>query len=177
MMLGFSSSDKGMEMKPRLLLHGFGCALLVVLLSGCATSYVLVGNRHTPVSPDQVRVLLQPPANYETIAILQTSDRGKLCFTAQCRTNEVMDRLKDQAAKLGANAILLQGLDSQYVGSVGSSYGTATYGHGYASGSGIGISTAINSETGKAIAIYISADPMLTPGYVPPNAIPEEIHP
>jgi hypothetical protein len=162
-----------MEMKSRMLLRGFGCALSMALLSACATSYVLVGNRHTPVSPDQVRVLIQPPANYETIAILQTSDRGKLCFTAQCRTNEVMGRLKDQAAKLGANAILLQGLGSQYVGSVGSSYGTATYGHGYAYGSGVGISAAINSETGKAIAIYIQADPMLTPGYMPPNAVPQ----
>lgn len=98
---------------------------------------------------------------------------GKPCFTAQCKTNKVMDRLKDQAAKLGANAILLQGIGSQYAGSVGTSYGSATYGHGFASGSAFGISTAIMSETGKALAIYVSADPMMTPGYVPPDAIPE----
>lgn len=165
-------------MKLSLLLRGLACAFWVVLFSSCATSYVLVGKQHAPVSPDQVRVLLQPPQNYETIAILQTSDRGKLCFTAQCRTNKVMDRLKDQAAKLGANAILLQGIGSQYVGSVGTSFGTATYGHGFASGSGVGISTAVMNETGQAIAIYVQAnpaarpDPMLTPGYVPPNAVP-----
>ena len=39
--------------------------------------------------------------------------------------------------------------------------------------SAFGISTAIMSETGKALAIYVSADPMMTPGYVPPDAIPE----
>lgn len=161
-------------MKPRMLLRELGCVLSVVALSACATSYVLVGNRHAPTSPDQVRVLLQAPANYETIAILQTSDMaGKPCFTAQCKTNKVMSRLKDQAAKLGANAILLQGIGSQYAGSIGTSFGSATYGHGYASGTGFGISTAVMSETGKAIAIYISADPMLTPGYVPPNAVPQ----
>jgi hypothetical protein len=163
-----------MKMESRTVLRGLGCALSVALLSACATSYVLVGKRHAPTSPDQVRVLLQPPAHFETIAILQTSDMaGKPCFTAQCKTNKVMDRLRDQAAKLGANAILLQGLGSQYAGSVGTSYGSANYGHGYAYGSGFGVSTAIMRETGKAIAIYVDPDPMLTPGYIPPNAIPE----
>lgn len=166
-----------MKMEPGTVLRGLGCALSVALLSACATSYVLVGNQHAPTNPDQVRVLIQPPPHYETIAILQTSDMaGKPCFTAQCKTNKVMSRLKDQAAKLGANAILLEGLGSRYVGSVGSSYGTASYGHGYAYGSGIGISTAINSETGKALAIYVQSDPIYTPGYIPPGAIPEGSH-
>lgn len=164
-------------MEPRTLLRGLGCALSVTLLSACATSYVLLGTRHTPINPDQVRVLIQPPPHYETVAILQTSDMaGKPCFTAQCKTNKVMDRLKDQAAKLGANAILLQGLGSQYAGSVGTSYGSANYGHGYAYGSSFGISTAIMRETGKALAIYVDPDPIFTPGYIPPNAIPGSSH-
>jgi len=166
-----------MKMESKTLLRGLGCALSVTLLSACATSYVLVGTQHAPTKPDQVRVLIQPPPHYETIAILQTSDiAGKPCFTAQCKTNKVMNRLKDQAAKLGANAILLQGLGSQYAGSVGTSYGSANYGHGYAYGSGFGISTAIMSETGKALAIYVDPDPIFTPGYIPPNAIPEGSH-
>lgn len=161
-------------MKPRTVFRALAGAIVGLLLSACATSYVLVGSKHAPTNPDQVRVLLQPPPHYETIAILQTSDMaGKPCFTAQCKTNKVMDRLKEQAAELGANAILLQGLGSQYVGSIGNSYGTASYGNGYAHGSSFGISTAINSETGKALAIYVQDDPMLTPGYVPPNAVPE----
>lgn len=166
-----------MKMESGTLLRGLGCAFSVALLSACATSYVMVGAKHPPISPDQVQVLLQPPPHYETIALLQTSDMaGKPCFTAQCKTNKVMDRLKEQAAELGANAILLQGLGSQAVGSVGTSYGTANYGHGYAYGSSVGISTAIMSERGNAIAIYVSADPMMQPGYVPPNAIPEGSH-
>src|SRR6185312_8490769 len=136
------STDKGKKMASKIVLRGLACAISSLLLSACATSYVLVGAQHAPTSPDQVRVLLQPPPHYETIAILQTSDMaGKPCFTAQCKTNKVMDRLKDEAAKLGANAILLQGLGSQYAGSVGTSYGTASYGHGYAYGSSLGVST------------------------------------
>lgn len=164
-------------MMPRTGLRGLACAVSSLVLSACATSYVLVGSQHAPTTPYQVQVLIQPPPHYETIAILQTSDMaGKPCFTAQCKTNKVMERLKDQAAKLGANAILLQGLGSQYAGSVGTSYGTAAYGHGYAYGSSLGVSTAIMSETGKALAIYVSTDPMMTPGYVPPNAVPQSSH-
>lgn len=143
-------------MKPKTVAQMLACSLGVALLSGCATSYVLVGPKHPAISPDQVRVLLEPPAQYETIALLQSSDMaGRPCFTAQCKTDKVMGRLKEQAAKLGANAILLEGLGSKYVGSVGSSYGSATYGHGYAYGSGVSFSSAISSETGKAIAVYI----------------------
>lgn len=161
-------------MKRGTVLRVIACAISTMLLSACATSYVLVGPKHEAISPDQVRVLLEPPAQYETIALLQTSDMaGKPCFTAQCKTDKVMDRLKSQAAKLGANAILLQDMGAQYAGSVGSSFGSARYGHGYAYGSAIGVSTAIMSETGKALAIYVPADPMMTPGYVPPDAIPQ----
>lgn len=143
-------------MKINVISKAVGAALVFAMLAGCATSYVLVGQRHPAISPDQVRVLLEPPAQYQTIALLQTSDMaGRPCFTAQCKTDKVMDRLKDQAAKLGANAILLEGFGSEYAGSVSSGFGSANYGHGYAYGSGVGISTAINRETGKAVAIYV----------------------
>jgi hypothetical protein len=39
--------------------------------------------------------------------------------TAQGKTNVVMDRLKAEAAKLGANGILLEGVGDQAGGSVG----------------------------------------------------------
>lgn len=157
MMLAFRATNaRGSPMKFGATARVFGCAALIALLASCASSYVLVGTRRPAISPDQVRVLLQPPAHYETVALLESSDMaGRLCFSAQCKTDKVMSRLKDEAAKLGANAILLQGLGSQYAGSVGTGFGSASYGHGYAYGSGVGVSSAIMSEHGKAVAIYI----------------------
>ena len=44
----------------------------------------------------------------------------------QGKTNVVMDRLKAEAAKLGANGILLKGVGDQAGGSVGMGYATAS---------------------------------------------------
>jgi hypothetical protein len=44
----------------------------------------------------------------------------------QGTTNVVMDRLKAEAAKLGANGILLEGVGDQAGGSVGTGYATAS---------------------------------------------------
>jgi hypothetical protein len=44
---------------------------IVSLLVGCAAeSHVLVGTQRPPISPDQVRVYLHPPARYEEVAIV-----------------------------------------------------------------------------------------------------------
>src|SRR5690349_3033872 len=103
-----------------------GCAL-AVLLSACASSHVIVGTTRAPIQPDQVKVYLQPPAKYETVALLEANDMGANGFSQQSRVNKVMKRLKKEAASLGANGIVLQGMGSEYAGSVGS---------GFASGSG-----------------------------------------
>lgn len=132
-----------------------GCVLLVAALTSCATSYVLVGKRRTPTSPDSVQLLVEAPAKYESIALLETSDLGALCFTMQCRTNKVVDRLKDQAAKLGANAILFEGMNEQYAGSIGTGIATGSFNGNSAYSTGVGMSTARTSKHGKAIAIFV----------------------
>jgi hypothetical protein len=94
---------------------------------GCATSHVMIGRARPPISPDQVRIYLHPPStNYEEIALLDTSSKGSFSITAQRKTNAVIDRLKAEAAKLGANGILLSGVGDQASGSVGSGFGSAT---------------------------------------------------
>lgn len=129
------------------LLRVFGCVVLVAVLASCATSYVMVGKKHPPTNPENVRLLLKAPVNYETIALLDTSDRGAFCFTSQCRTDKVVERLKDKAAKLGANAILFEGTSDGTAGSVG----TGTF---YGS-TGVGFGSAIPIKHGKAIAIFV----------------------
>ena len=90
--------------------------LLLVLLSACASSSVLVGTARPAISPDQVKVYLQPPAKYETIALLSANDAGASPFSEQSRMNKVMNRLKASAAKLGANGVLLQSVNTAVLG-------------------------------------------------------------
>lgn len=124
---------------------------LAVFLTGCASSHVLVGAARPPIEPEQVRVYLEPPASYETVALLEASNRGALNFTDQGRTNTVIWRLKEEAAALGANGILLQGMGNQYAGSVGSGNAWVAGNHAY----GAGFTAAVMNRTGSGLAIYV----------------------
>src|SRR6266403_2494994 len=101
-------------------------ASLLVILAGCATSHVMVGNARPAISPGQVKIYLHPPEKYEEIAILDTSSQGSFSFTQQGKMDSVVERLKAEAAKLGANGILLESTGDRYGGSVSTGAGTAT---------------------------------------------------
>ena len=131
-------------------------ALMFVVVSGCATSYVMVGQARPAISPDQVRIYLHPPASkYEEIALLDTSSKGSFSITAQGKTNAVIGRLKAEAAKLGANGILLQGVGDQASGSVGTGFGSATANGHSAFGVGFGSSATVFQKSGNGLAIYV----------------------
>jgi hypothetical protein len=103
--------------------------LAFVAIAGCATSHVMIGRARPPISPDQVQIYLHPPStNYEEIALLDTSSKGSFSITAQGKTNAVIDRLKAEAAKLGANGILLSGR-RRADGGIGGDGGGAAAGH------------------------------------------------
>lgn len=123
-------------------------------LFGCASSHVLVGQARAPILAENVRLYVEPPPRYETVALLEASNRNALNFTDQQRTNTVIARMKEEAAALGANGILIQGMGSQYAGSIGS-------GNAWASGNqafGVGFSSAIMNRTGNGLAIYVPSD-------------------
>jgi hypothetical protein len=125
-------------------------ALTVVV--GCASSHVLTGKPRPPLSPDQVTVYVSPPpVQYEQIAILNTSSRGSFSFTAQGKTDKVIARLKEEAAKLGANGLLLQNIEDRQSGSIGTSLGG---GSGNVGG-GLGGSIGTYQKAGNGLAIYV----------------------
>ena len=134
-------------------------SLALATLSGCVTSHVMVGQARPPISPDQVQIYLHPPANkYVEIALLDTSSQGAFAFSAQGKTNAVMERLKAEAAKLGANGILLEGVGDQAGGSVGTGFGSATATGHSAFGYGFGSSATIFQKKGDGLAIYVEPD-------------------
>lgn len=141
--------------------------LSTVVLAACASSSVLVGNARPPISEEQVKVYLEPPAGYETVALLEASDLGANGFSAQSRVNKVMNRLKEEAAELGANGILLQGIDNQYTGSVNSGYATANAYGNSAYATGVGYSAAQFSKVGRAIAIFVPTNASALPRELP----------
>ena len=77
-----------------------------LLLAGCATSsHVLIGTPRAPISPESVKVYLQPPAKYEQIATIDATSRGSLTITSQQNMDKAIARLKQEAARLGATSV------------------------------------------------------------------------
>src|ERR1700736_3326113 len=130
--------------------------LVALALTACATSHVMIGQARPPISPEEVQVYTQPPTvPYEEVARLQTSSSGSFSFTAQGKTDAVIKRLKTEAAKLGANGVLLEGIGDQPSGSIGTGGGTESYSDRSSVGGGVGINVGMNKKVGGGIAIYV----------------------
>jgi hypothetical protein len=131
-------------------------ASIALCISACATSHVMIGKARPPISPDVVQIYTRPPnVPYEEIARLETSSQGSFAFTAQGKTDAVIKRLKTEAAKLGANGVLLEGVGDQPSGAIGTGGGSTSYSGGSSFGGGIGISAGMTRKVGGGIAIYM----------------------
>ena len=129
---------------------------VVASLCACVSSHVMIGQPRPPISPDAVRIYFHPPATrYDEIALLDTSSRHSFSITAQGKTDAVITRLKEEAAKLGANGVLLEGIGDQSAGSVSSGFGQASANGNTAFASGVGISGNIMIKKGSGIAIHV----------------------
>lgn len=129
----------------------FACAA-----AACATSsHVLIGTARPPISPESVRVYYTPPPRYEEIATISASSQGSLALTSQQNMDKAMQRMKAEAAKVGANGILLQGVRDSQGGSIGLGGGSTSYGPGSAVGVGAGGSFALTNKVAQGIAIYV----------------------
>ncbi|MDC0610226.1 hypothetical protein OAP63_05790 [Vibrio sp.] len=84
----------------------FSLIILATVLTACASgSSIVTGNVREPIKFDQVKLYLDAPKNYETIGIVKaSSDAG---WTEQDSQDYAVEELKKQAAKLGANGVLL----------------------------------------------------------------------
>ena len=116
--------------------------LLIILLGGCASgSAIVVGETREAIQPNQVKLYLEPPEAYETIGIVKaSSDAG---WTEQGSVDYAIEELKNQAAKIGANGVLIE-TTGQNSSTVVGGYGT---GYLYA------IPVTEQTVTGKAIYV------------------------
>ena len=133
--------------------------LAMLLVTACAAeSHVIVGKVRPPISPDQVKIYLEPPKAYEKIAIIDASSQGSMTFTQQQKMDKAIARLKEEAAKVGANGVLLEGSGSQSVGSVGTGFGSASATGHSASATSMGVSGNILVQAANGLAIYVTQE-------------------
>ena len=78
------------------------------LICGCATRPIIIGHVRPPISPEAVRVYRVPPRHFERIAIIDSPAGTSWIFPDRPSMELGISRLRQQAAALGANGILLQ---------------------------------------------------------------------
>ena len=139
-------------------------AMLAALLgAGCAnfhSSHVLLGTARPPVDPAEVRIFLHPPDRYEEIAILNADSRGSFRWSSQGTTDLALERLKREAAQLGADGLLNLRISEPGGGGpvlgTGLAYGWGGYPAGYGLGANVGIPASFKSATALAIRVIKS---------------------
>ena len=140
----------------------FRIIALCITTAACAPStHVLVGEARPPISPDLVKIYSHPPANYQEIAVLDASSKSAFGTGGQKSVDKVIERLKIEAAKLGANGVVLEGFQDSQTGSIGTGAGSDSYSNRSAVGVGVGGSLGIYKKTGHGEAIYV---PDMPPG-------------
>ena len=127
-----------MVFRPKMLMSAF----LALLLTACASgSAIVTGAKRTPLDPSIVKLYLEAPASSEVIGIVNaSSDAG---WTEQESQDYAVQELKNQAAKLGANGVLLE-TTGERISTVVGGYGTSSF---YA------IPVATKIVSGKAILV------------------------
>jgi hypothetical protein len=137
-------------------------ALLFVLiaalnLAACTTpnTVVMVGASHPPIAPADVKIYSQPPPTFEEIAVLNASSSSMFTTGGQKTIDKVISGLKEQAAKLGANGVILEGFSDSQTGSVGTGVGSSSVSNNSAVGVGVGGSLGIYNKTGHGRAIFV----------------------
>ena len=93
--------------------------VLILLLISChPVSHIVVGNKREATSPTDVKVYLDYPESYEKIALVDAGSNFSfkdpvILFAWQSKMNKALERLKIEAANLGANGILIVNTDNK----------------------------------------------------------------
>ena len=145
-------------MNTRSLLRSLFFLLAVAMLAACATAPRVTGTTRAPIDPAMVRVYYSAPTvPYEEVARLDVSS-GAFAIGEQAKTNDVIDRLRRQAAQLGANGVVLLGTADAGGGtgvSIGG-HGGSLGGRGY-SGMGVGVTVSPSKRHASGIAIFVAS--------------------
>lgn len=141
------------------------CTLLALIVltttAGCTImdgNAIVTGATRAPISADQVRLYRAAPAKFEEIAVVNAS-AGHDFRKDSSLMNAAIDRLKQEAAKVGANGVLLLNVNERDAPSVTTNFASATATGGgtsvYASGSGVSVKRGDTYTRVRGIAIYV----------------------
>lgn len=138
----------------------FSASVMALLLCSCGSTHtIMVGQRHPATTPDLVRVYYTAPRHFERIAIINSASGPSWLFTTRGQLDDAIAKLKEAAARLGANGILIEATGTSSSGNLG--IGIGGFGVGgdrhsaYAVSGESGAGGPILHRTAQATAIYV----------------------
>lgn len=129
-----------------------------LLLQGCASgSYELTGDKRPEIEPERVTLFTHKPTfSYQVIGkVKASSEKG---FSDDARLEKAKEELKEQAAKIGANGIILDGVSESSFEHLGTGLGLSLGSGGVGTSIGSGFSLPKARITGQAIHYNEVAD-------------------
>ncbi|WP_299769720.1 hypothetical protein [uncultured Pseudoteredinibacter sp.] len=118
---------------------------------------IVIGEARSPIDPSAVRIYRTPPESYEEIAMISAS-AGHDFKKNSSLVNSAIQRLKEEAAKLGANGVLLSGVRERDKPVVTTSYGSASGGNGsYVTGNTTSVSRGDSNTRIQGLAIFTAS--------------------
>lgn len=135
-------------------------SVAVLALAACASGGPLVtGTPRPAIDPSQVRFYYDKPAGAEEIAVIDANS-GAFTYGNQNKTNAVMQKLREQAAQLGANGVIYRGaVPAGGGGGVSVGAGGGRVGGSGFSGAGVGVNISPQQKYAEGLAIYVANPP------------------
>jgi hypothetical protein len=131
-------------------------------LSACTItdgSAIVTGIARDPIPVEKVRIYRVAPEKYEEIAMVSAS-AGHDFKSDSALMETAIQELKKEAAKVGANGVVLSNIDERDAASTSTSYGNANA-HGndgssaYASGNSVSVNRGDAYTRVRGLAIYV----------------------
>jgi hypothetical protein len=98
----------------------------LALVSCASGSAIVTGDIRPAINSSEVRLYLDPPAEYETIGIVEAASDVE--FSSQAAQDRAIEELKEQAARIGANGVLITNTANESGDVVGSFVDGVFYG-------------------------------------------------
>lgn len=135
--------------------------LIVCFLAGCASSSSrLVAPARPALNPADVRVYRTAPRHYQEIALVDASSGAHFFHGSPEGEAEAIQRLREEAARVGANGVIITLLGDRPQGSLGVGVGGGGISAGrrsvVAGGGSVSGGAPLVSNTAQGIAIYVA---------------------
>src|SRR5882762_9453325 len=96
-----------------------GLMAALTMMACAPSSHILTGTARAPISPSEVKIYSTPPPRFQEIALLDATSKSVFGPGGQKAMDKVIERLKIEAAQLGANGVLLGDVADRQTGSIG----------------------------------------------------------